>query len=209
MQHPLQRAIELEQDLTRTFGLACARVAMSDDDSAAHEVSRMASDLVTTYMHPDSVIALSNGRGVASVVRAMTPTRHPEATVVQAIGGTARGNLVLDSPELCRQLAERLGCAYRVMPAPVLVSNPQVAAALKAEKSIGMTIDAQGRHVDADFCQGLMTIPIDRIPSITHVIVSAFGAEKVPALSAILRAHLVTDLVTDIATAKAVLDRRG
>ena len=260
VQHPLQRAIELEQDLTRTFGLACARVAMSDDDSAAHEVSRMASDLVTTYMHPDSVIALSNGRGVASVVRAMTPTRHPEATVVQAIGGTARGNLLLDSPELCRQLAERLGCAYRVMPAPVLVSNPQVAAALKAEKSIGMTIamashadilvtgvgavgvnsvapifdhvmperahaellsrgavghicghhiDAQGRHVDAGFCQGLMTIPIDRIPSITHVIVSAFGAEKAPALTAILRGNLVTDLVTDIATAKAVLDPRG
>ena len=125
VQHPLQRAVALEQDLTRTFGLACARVAMSDDDSAAHEVSRMASDLVTTYMHPDSVIALSNGRGVASVVRAMTPTRHPEATVVQAIGGTARGNLLLDSPELCRQLAERLGCAYRVMPAPVLVSNPR------------------------------------------------------------------------------------
>lgn len=92
VQHPLQRAIELEQDLTRTFGLACARVAMSDDDSAAHEVSRMASDLVTTYMHPDSVIALSNGRGVASVVRAMTPTRHPEATVVQAIGGTGESS---------------------------------------------------------------------------------------------------------------------
>ncbi|MDU5842643.1 MAG: sugar-binding domain-containing protein, partial [Cutibacterium avidum] len=44
---------------------------------------------------------------------------------------------------------------------------------------------------------------------ITHVIVSAFGAEKAPALTAILRGNLVTDLVTDIATAKAVLDPRG
>ena len=257
VQHPLERAIELEDDLTRTFGLACARVALSSNDSATDEVSRMAADLVRTYKHPDSVIALSNGRGVASVVHAMVPIRCPAVTVVQAIGGTARGNLLLDSPELCRQMAERIGCAYRVMPAPVLVSNPQVAAALKAETSVGMTIamashadilvtgvgavgvnsvapifdhmmperahaellsrgavghicghhiDTRGRLVDADFCQGLMTIPIDRIPSITHVIVSAFGAEKVPALTAILQGNWVTDLVTDMATARAVLD---
>ena len=134
VQHPLERAIELEDALTRTFGLTCARVAMSNDNATADEVARMAADLVTTYMHPDSVIALSNGRGVASVVHAMTPIRRPGATVVQAIGGTAKGNLLLDSPELCRQLAERIGCAYRVMPAPVLVSNPQAAAALKAEE---------------------------------------------------------------------------
>ena len=164
--------------------------------------------------------------------------------------------MLLDSPELCRQLAERIGCAYRVMPAPVLVSNPQAAAALKAEESVGMTIamashadilvtgvgtvgmhsvapifdhvmserahtellsrgavghicghhvDTRGRHIDADFCQGLMAVPLDRIPSITHVIVSAFGSEKVPALTAILRGKWVTDLVTDIATARAVL----
>jgi DNA-binding transcriptional regulator LsrR (DeoR family) len=229
---------------------------MSNDNATADEVARMAADLVTTYMHPDSVIALSNGRGVASVVHAMTPIRRPGATVVQAIGGTAKGNLLLDSPELCRQLAERIGCAYRVMPAPVLVSNPQAAAALKAEESVGMTIamashadilvtgvgavgmhsvapifdhvmserahaellsrgavghicghhvDSRGRHIDADFCQGLMAVPLDRIPSITHVIVSAFGSEKVPALTAILRGKWVTDLVTDIATARAVL----
>ena len=256
VQHPLERAIELEDALTRTFGLTCARVAMSNDNATADEVARMAADLVTTYMHPDSVIALSNGRGVASVVHAMTPIRRPGATVVQAIGGTAKGNLLLDSPELCRQLAERIGCAYRVMPAPVLVSNPQAAAALKAEESVGMTIamashadilvtgvgtvgmhsvapifdhvmserahtellsrgavghicghhvDTRGRHIDADFCQGLMAVPLDRIPSITHVIVSAFGSEKVPALTAILRGKWVTDLVTDIATARAAL----
>lgn len=111
VQHPLERAIELEDALTRTFGLTCARVAMSNDNATADEVARMAADLVTTYMHPDSVIALSNGRGVASVVHAMTPIRRPGATVVQAIGGTAKGNLLLDSPELCRQLAERIGCA--------------------------------------------------------------------------------------------------
>ena len=29
VQHPLERAIELEDALTRTFGLTCARVAMS------------------------------------------------------------------------------------------------------------------------------------------------------------------------------------
>ena len=66
-------------------------------------------------------------------------------------------------------------------------------------------VDTRGRHIDADFCQGLMAVPLDRIPSITHVIVSAFGSEKVPALTAILRGKWVTDLVTDIATARAVL----
>ena len=165
VQHPLQRAIELEQDLTRTFGLACARVAMSDDDSAAHEVSRMASDLVTTYMHPDSVIALSNGRGVASV---------------------ARGNLLLDSPELCRQLAERLGCAYRVMPAPVLVSNPQVAAALKAEKSIGMTI-AMASHADI-LVTGVGAVGVNSVaPIFDHVMPERAHAEL---LSGSGRPHL-------------------
>lgn len=69
----------------------------------------------------------------------------------------------------------------------------------------GHHVDTRGRHIDADFCQGLMAVPLDRIPSITHVIVSAFGSEKVPALTAILRGKWVTDLVTDIATARAVL----
>ena len=52
VQHPLERAIELEDALTRTFGLTCARVAMSNDNATADEVARMAADLVTTYMHP-------------------------------------------------------------------------------------------------------------------------------------------------------------
>ena len=39
VQHPLERAIELEDALTRTFGLTCARVAMSNDNATADELS--------------------------------------------------------------------------------------------------------------------------------------------------------------------------
>lgn len=257
VRHPLERALELETELARRFGLSCVRVAMSQEADAAEEVSELAAELVTTYVHPDSVIAVTNGRGVAAVVHALPSLRRPGVTVVQAIGGTARGNLLLDSPELCRQMAERLSCAYRVMPAPVVVSSSQVAAALRAEESVGMTlamashadilvtgvgavgmhsvapiftnvitpraheellargavghicghhVDANGHHVDADFCQGLMAVPLERIPSITHVIASAYGTEKVEAIRAVLSGHWVTDFVTDMQTAKEILE---
>lgn len=258
--HPLERAFELEQELTRIFGLSQVRVSVEDTEQDASDVSRLAAGLLAETIGSDCVLGITNGQSVPRVVQAMSPLRRPGATIVQSIGTIALENNAVDSPEICRQLAQHLGAPYRLLPVPLVVRSPAVAAALRREEAVSMTlamaghadvmltgigattrnhdgmifdhhvtaaehrellragavghvcghhIDAQGRHVDSRFCHRLLAVPFERLRSIPHVIAVAWGRGKAPAILGCLRGGLVSTLVTDVATARAVLTLHG
>lgn len=71
---------------------------------------------------------------------------------------------------------------------------------------IGHVLDAQGRLVDHDINRRLVGLTLDDLRAIPNVILAAGGAHKVPVILAALRAGFVDTLVTDEATAQAVLD---
>ncbi|MDO4888272.1 MAG: sugar-binding domain-containing protein [Actinomycetaceae bacterium] len=258
--HPLERAIELEQNLAERFGLDCARVALSPADVRPSETLRLAAELLRERLTADSVLAITNGRTVSGVVSEFIPTRKPHATVVQAIGSIARDNHIVDSPEICLAMADRLKSSYQLLPAPLIVRSATVAAALRKEGSVSMTtamashadvlitgigatspgsdgiifrhlisraeheellaagavghicghhIDASGRHIDNDLCRRILAIPFDRLAGIEHLIAVAWGREKVQAIRASLKCGYVNHFVTDMETARLVLDGDG
>ena len=129
--HPLERAFELERALTDSFGLAQVRISVEDAEQDASDAARLAAGLLGEAIGSDCVLGMTNGHSVPAVVHAMSPLHRPNATIVQSIGTIARENNSVDSPEICRELAQHLGASYRLLPAPLVVRSPRVAAALR------------------------------------------------------------------------------
>ncbi|MGX9425176.1 MULTISPECIES: sugar-binding transcriptional regulator [Bradyrhizobium] len=70
----------------------------------------------------------------------------------------------------------------------------------------GWAYDAKGRLIKGGTNKRLTSIP-PQVPARTTTIAAAIGQAKVPAISAALIGRLVNGLITDEATARAILDR--
>ena len=136
--HPLQRLQSLEENLRNKYGLKTVRVAYSYDDSIASTlVPQCAAQLLVENLKPDSLIVTSTGTPMAATIRALP----------QMLGSLSSANSLTDSPEICRMMAERLGCAYSLLPAPLIMGSAEVAQAVRSEKLIAMTL-ALGNRAD-------------------------------------------------------------
>ncbi|WP_130865908.1 sugar-binding transcriptional regulator [Acidipropionibacterium timonense] len=144
--HPVERAMELETELCRRFHLSSARVATTSTSVDPSEAISLGAEVLLEVLPRDGVIAVTNGRTVSAVVNAVD-TRRRQATVAQAMGGIAQGNHLVDAPEICRQLADRLACGYCIMPAPLLVGSESLAIALRHDPTISMTL-TMASHAD-------------------------------------------------------------
>ncbi|MDO5066169.1 MAG: sugar-binding domain-containing protein [Propionibacteriaceae bacterium] len=261
IEHPLQQAFELERQLTKRFGLKVALVAGADHRSSAEAVGEVAAGLVAESGNAHTVLALSNGTSVAAVVHAM-PQRHWQySSVVQMVGSLAQvGADMVDSPELCRLMARRLGGTYRPMPVPLVLGSAAMAQAMRQEELVLTTLelaarsdialtgvgavgpeghpgailapwvtpslaaevhrrgavahvsghyfDASGRHIKDPMCDRLIAMDPERLGEIELSLAVAWGAEKVAALHAVLRAGLISGLATDEVTARLLLSHR-
>ncbi|WP_044096014.1 sugar-binding transcriptional regulator, partial [Bifidobacterium reuteri] len=146
--HPLQRLVSLENELAKKYGLACVRVAQSyDDDIASTLVPQCAAQLLTENLKPDSLIVTSTGTPMAATIRALPVLDYPRAHVTQMLGSLASNNPLTDSSEICRMMAERLGCSYSLLPAPLVMHSASVARAVRSEKLIATAI-ALGNRAD-------------------------------------------------------------
>lgn len=146
--HPLQRLQSLEENLRNKYGLKTVRVAYSYDDSIASTlVPQCAAQLLVENLKPDSLIVTSTGTPMAATIRALPPLDYPRAHVTQMLGSLSSANSLTDSPEICRMMAERLGCAYSLLSAPLIMGSAEVAQAVRSEKLIAMTL-ALGNRAD-------------------------------------------------------------
>ncbi|MGY3583025.1 DNA-binding transcriptional regulator LsrR (DeoR family) [Bradyrhizobium sp. USDA 4341] len=70
----------------------------------------------------------------------------------------------------------------------------------------GWAYDARGRLIKGGTNKRLTSIP-PQIPAVSTTIAAAVGAAKVPSIKAALAGRVINGLITDEATARAVLDR--
>lgn len=143
--HPLERVLRVERALARRFGLTDARVIDPGNRPTGAALAECAAQYVTDVTTPTSVIAISNGSTVSDVVDAFHPLHRPESWVVQMIGTLGRDNTLVDSPDLCRRLAQYFGGRYRIMPAPLVVGSKRLAAALRREESVATALTLGSR----------------------------------------------------------------
>lgn len=71
----------------------------------------------------------------------------------------------------------------------------------------GHHIDAEGHHVDNEFCERLIAVSFSRLFDIRNVIAVAWGANKIPAIRAALASGTINRFVTDTDTAQRLLER--
>ena len=144
--HPMERVLGIERALVKAFDLKQARVADPEQASAVQEeVAQCAADLLIEVASEDVVLSVSNGLAVTATVDAMPQLVWPRSRVVQMIGSVGQSERLLDSPETCRRMARKLGGSFHPLPAPLVVSDPVVARALRGDNQIATTLELGAR----------------------------------------------------------------
>ncbi|NEG96746.1 sugar-binding protein [Bifidobacterium sp. SMB2] len=150
--HALERMRTLEEGLKKKYGLKHARVAeVKADEDPKVVVPRYSAALFTETCAPDSLITVSNGNAVAATVRELPVLDWPKSNVAQMIGTLSPDNPMTDSPDICRMLAQRLGGTFTTLPVPMILSNAELAAAMRKEPQIATTL-ALGGGADVAIC---------------------------------------------------------
>lgn len=148
IEYPWERDEELEKKLLQTFGLRDARVLVAYDQ-ASEEVRRgmglLAAEYFDQIVHDNDIVAVSNGRSIASTIEQLKPSRNIKLTAVQVIGALGSGNPFTDGPDIVRNLADAYGGQYRYMHAPLLVEDLRTREFLMQEPAVQETLSLARR----------------------------------------------------------------
>jgi len=92
----------------------------------------------------EGAIGLTGGYTVESLVNALPagsapPGSHPRVVVVPLVGGWDSSNPHLNSNEIARHMAERIGASVRLLHAPGLLDNEATTAALLSDSAVTAT----------------------------------------------------------------------
>lgn len=143
IEYPWERDTEMEQTLKETFALRDARVLAAYDQSG-EEIRKgmglLAAEYFDQMVRDELLVAVSNGRSIASTIEQLQPSRQADITVVQLIGALGSGNPFTDGPDIVRNLAEKYHGQYRYMHAPLLVEDLRTREFLMQEPAVQETL---------------------------------------------------------------------
>lgn len=146
--HPLERLMALEQRLVEVFGLREARVtevAPGSTGGVTREVATSAGELLLEHARPRSVIAVSNGRAVATVVHYLPERTWSGSTTVAMLGSAGESFNREDGPDVCRNMSLRLGGHYRSLTIPLVFDSLALARAVRDEDQVATTLELAAR----------------------------------------------------------------
>lgn len=160
---PIPRDFELEQRLIERFGLKDVYILQTASETNNDTLLRAIGQLAATYVermvetYPSgSSIGVAWGTGVHATVNALPDHTTQNIDVVQLLGGV--GALVVDSPDLARMVAQKLGGRHYDLHAPVLVekassrevflAEPSVHEAILRARSVNLAITGIGSLMD-------------------------------------------------------------
>jgi deoxyribonucleoside regulator len=149
--HLLPTAMGLEARLAQRFALRSAHVlerGSATDDDVFRKLGRLGAMVLAAVLKDGMILGLSWGTTVHVVVEELRPTRLPNVKVVQLLGGVGAPYHSIDGPEQVRRAKEMFGAQHYYLNAPMLVDNPEVAAALREDHSIREVLElARQAHV--------------------------------------------------------------
>ncbi|MFC6487788.1 sugar-binding transcriptional regulator [Nitratireductor sp. GCM10026969] len=244
-------------ELQSRFALEAAYILPDADDGdgeAFSRVARGAANWLPTLLAPGDVIGVAWGQTVYAMADAVERSRMPDLTIVQLVGSMATPYGF--TAELCSALlARRLGANCINLHAPAILSDPELAARLRAEPILsaqlealgrcnkvvfaagscredshivssgvaslgdlaayrragargvlcGRFVDSGGRPVRGPLDERMIGIELERMNGYEMAMLVSVGEEKVEPMLSVLRGGYVTHLVTDVATASAIL----
>jgi DNA-binding transcriptional regulator LsrR (DeoR family) len=87
----------------------------------------------------DGAIGLTGGYTVEALVGALPEAHQPRTVVVPLVGGWDSSNPHLNSNEIARRMADRLGATVRLLHAPGLLDNEATTTALLSDSAVTAT----------------------------------------------------------------------
>ncbi len=130
----LEHELEKKYDLTEVVIVSVSDP--KDTDLVKRELGPLAAECLVRRIQGDEVIGIAWGMTIQALVDALSYERLPNVTIVQILGGLGSMGAREHSVELARSLARRLGAKLRLMPAPGIVSTPEAAQILRADRGI-------------------------------------------------------------------------
>lgn len=138
---PIPRDFELEQTFIRRFGLKDAYILQTNTDNDQSSLLGAIGQLGAIYIKrivetfpPGSSIGVAWGTGVHAAVTALPDYTAQNIDVVQLIGGI--GARVVDSPDLVRVIAQKLGGRPYDLHVPALVEHATTREILLHEPAV-------------------------------------------------------------------------
>ncbi|GAB3618588.1 sugar-binding domain-containing protein [Okibacterium endophyticum] len=129
----------LSAELADHLGLREAVVVEvhGDDDAARHEVGRAAAELLSTTLTDGEVLGMSWGRTLSAMTESLP--NLPAMSIVQ-LTGAAGANIYQSPVELVRKVAQNSGGSAHPIFAPLVVGDPEIAAALRSQSDIAKAL---------------------------------------------------------------------
>ena len=91
--------------------------------------------------HSRGVVGVAGGYTFAALTQALPQMTRPNLTILPLIGGWDPRNPHLDTNELARRMADRLGAATRLLHAPGILDSESTKDALLADSAVKSTTD--------------------------------------------------------------------
>lgn len=130
----------------------------------------------------------------------------PSASLWESLQADPSHREITDLWDRARVAVTGVGAPYRSRASLTSVVPRGDSSLARAEGDICLHfLDAAGREVGFPGADRLVRPSLEQLRRIPHLVTVAAGAEKVPSILAASRAGLVSTLVTDAATAEAVL----
>lgn len=128
-------------ELERRFGVDVRITPGQERDPAA--ATRLAgvgaADDVVPWLPERGTIGIASGYTVTALVSALPRLRLPGVTVVPIVGGWDTTNQYLDSNQVARRMADRIGAQTRTLHAPAVLDTSATKEALLREPTIAAT----------------------------------------------------------------------
>ncbi len=147
----------LAEELRERFALSAAYVVpdatTADDEATLMRVARGAAEWLPSLLEPGDKLGVSWGRTVFEVAEAMDETKTEDVSVSQLVGSMATPYGF--TAEICSaHMAMKLGARLINLHAPAVLSDPDLAARLRAEPIIATQLDALSHCNKAIFAAG-------------------------------------------------------
>ncbi|MBN1266106.1 MAG: hypothetical protein JXA25_11475 [Anaerolineales bacterium] len=135
---------QLEEKLIQTFHLRGARVVVEQanrPDGLLGNLGKACSWLLKDYLTENTTIGIGLGSAIREVIDELDGRAKPISGVVQLVGSLGSHNRTLDGHNLVLLAAEKLGGETFFLNAPFILDRPELAQALRHNRSVKETLE--------------------------------------------------------------------
>ncbi len=134
---------QLEKNLMQAFDLRATRVVVEQanrPDGLLGNLATAGSWLLRDYISPEVTLGIGIGSSIREVIDAFEMPAMPAAAIVQLVGSLGSHNRTLDGHDLALRAAEKIGGETFLLNAPFILDTPELADALRRNRSVQETM---------------------------------------------------------------------